>query len=204
MWRKNREDGQSVVEVGLILAVFFLLTAGLIDVGRAIFLYNQLSAVGRFGSRWGSVVGGACALPWAASSSDWCNQIGNQTSGFWAQNGNKPLEGYGSECPNYSSTSSDWYTASDYATSTTTTIVGAVAQKFDTDNAHTNLFKALFAPGVDLSNLKVCIETTNTTVVPSPGNSITVNVYYPFTPAGGLFGNGATFGMSSECQYYIE
>lgn len=204
MRRSQREDGQAVVEVGLILALFLLLTAGLVDVGRAIFLYNQLSSVGRFGARWGSVVGGACALPYANSSSDWCNQIGNKSTGFWAQLGNKPIQGYGSECPSYSATPADWYTASSYDTSSTSTIVGAVAQKFDTDSSHTNLFKALFAPGVDLSALKVCLETTNTTVVPSPGDSITVNVYYPFTPAGKLFGSAATFGMSCETEYVIE
>src|SRR5579872_5971675 len=149
MRRARREDGQSVVEAGLVLSVFLLMTAGLVDVGRAIFLYNQLSDVSRFGARWGSVVGGTCALYYATSSSDWCNQIGHQTSGFWAQNGNKPLQGYGTSCPGYSTTPADWYTASSYSGTTSTTIVASVAQKFDTDSSHTNFFKEVFAPGID-------------------------------------------------------
>jgi hypothetical protein len=197
------ERGQSAVEVALILAVFLLLTAGLIDAGRTIFLYNELSAISRYGARWGAVVGGTCALPYASSSSDWCDQIGGQTSNFWAQDGNKPIQGYGAQCPSYASNASDWYSPSSYLGSTATTIVGAVVQKFDTDANNTNLFRQVFAPGIDVISLRVCIATTNTTVDPSPGDSITVDVYYPFAPASKMLGTG-TFRMTAESEYIIE
>jgi hypothetical protein len=180
-----------------------MMTVGLIDAGRSVFLYNELSSVARFGARWGSVVGGSCAAPLGRSTSDWCNQLSSTTGNFWSQSGNDPLQGYGTECPNYTSTPSDWYTAGSYSGPTATTIVGAVAKKFDTDASRSSFFSQIFGPGVDLSQLQVCIETTNSSGSPSPGDSITVDVYYPFVPAGKLLGTG-TYPITAEAQYVVE
>src|SRR5579859_1533384 len=141
------ESGQAVVEFGIIGIALLMLTAGLVDVGRAFYQYNAVSAAARYGARWGSVVGGTCTGLRGASTSDWCNQYGTgNAGGFWSTAGNYPLQG-NSDCPQtiiksqlppYSKT--PYYQVSNYTQNTSTTIVGAVAQRFDTDSAnHTQL-----------------------------------------------------------------
>jgi len=44
-----------MVELALVLPIFFLLVFGLIDLGRAVFVYNSLAEASREGARWGSV-----------------------------------------------------------------------------------------------------------------------------------------------------
>lgn len=55
--RHSRRDGrgQAMVELALALPIFFLIVFGLIDLGRAVFVYNSLSEGAREGARYGSV-----------------------------------------------------------------------------------------------------------------------------------------------------
>jgi TadE-like protein len=55
MRRREGPRGQAIVELALVLPVFFLLVFGLIDLGRAVFIYNSLAEGSREGARWGSV-----------------------------------------------------------------------------------------------------------------------------------------------------
>jgi hypothetical protein len=54
---KRAEDarGQSMVEFALALPIFLLLIFGLIDLGRAVFVSNQLAEAARDGARYGTV-----------------------------------------------------------------------------------------------------------------------------------------------------
>lgn len=179
-------------------------TVGLIDGGRGIFAYNAVSAIARYGSRWGSVVGGSCGyLHVGTSTSDWCNQIGGSASGFWEQAGTKPKQGFGTACPSYSTTPSDWYQVSSYASDTGTTITGALAKHFDTSSSSSNSIGGSFTPGVDTSNVYVCTQTSSTSDPPLPGDSVTVVVYYPFKPAGSLLGS-ATMPLTAQSQWVVE
>lgn len=199
-----REEGQAVVEMAIILLALFALTAGLIDVGRSIFAYNEVGAVARYGSRWASVVGGTCASPLGVSSNDWCNQLGNysDSTNFWTEQGNAPIQGAGTSCPSYASTPADWYEVSKYAGTTSTTIVGAIAHHFDTTSQSSNVVDGSFAPGINLGLLRVCIALSGSSP-PATGDSVTVDVYYPFQPAGGLITN-ATIPLSANAQWEVE
>jgi hypothetical protein len=99
---------------------------------------------------------------------------------------------------------------SDYTASTSTTVVGAVAQKFDTNSTSSNLITGALTPGFDLSQMRVCIQlppeaypSSGTNVTVGPGYLVTVYVYYPFKPVGGLFGN-VTLNLIGSSQYEVE
>jgi hypothetical protein len=177
-------------------------TAGLVDVGRAIFAYNEISAVARYGARWGAVVGGTCSQPLGTSTSDWCNQIGGQSGTFWNQDGNRSLQGAGAECPAYSVTPADWYTVSSYIGTSATTIVGALANHFDSSSTTRSTIVGRYVPGLDLTKLHVCIELSHS-APPAPGDAVTVDIYYPFAPAGGLIFN-RNVDLESEAQWEVE
>jgi Flp pilus assembly protein TadG len=49
--RRRRQRGQALVETALVLPVFLLILFGLIDIGRAVFLYNTVSEGARQASR---------------------------------------------------------------------------------------------------------------------------------------------------------
>lgn len=51
MRTRHREKGQSLVEFGLILPIFFLLVLGLIDFGRAVYAYSTVNNAARQASR---------------------------------------------------------------------------------------------------------------------------------------------------------
>ncbi|MEO6577968.1 MAG: TadE family protein [Candidatus Limnocylindria bacterium] len=55
--RRHRREGrgQAMVELALALPIFFLILFGLIDLGRAVFVYSSLSEGAREGARYGSV-----------------------------------------------------------------------------------------------------------------------------------------------------
>ncbi len=55
MRRRDVPRGQALVELALVLPIFFLLVFGLVDLGRAVFVYNSLAEASREGARWGSV-----------------------------------------------------------------------------------------------------------------------------------------------------
>lgn len=217
---ERRERGQVVVEFAVIGLVLMMLTVGLVDVGRAFYGYNAVSVAARYAARWGSVVGGTCTGPGRGGSiSDWCNQFGQSTTDFWNTLGNYPLQGNNS-CPttiqNPPSSPNPYYTVSPtYTSSTSTTIVGAVAQKFDTNSTSTSgipFITGALTPGFDLSQMLVCIQlppeayansgpSGNVTV--GPGYLVTVYVYYPFKPLSGLFGN-VQLNLIASSQYEVE
>lgn len=211
-----RERGQAVVEFAIICSVLFMLTVGLLGVGQAFFQYNAVSAAARYGARWGAVVGGTCEGVGGAGS-DWCTQLGQQsTQGFWAQPGNAPLQAVGTSCPGddkSTASPSPYYTVSAYTGGTATTIVGAIAQRFDSGATSSNFISGGLTPGFDLSKLKVCIQLPSLTEStggrsqtiwnPMPGSMVQVFVYYRFSPAGTLLTN-ATLPLFASSRYVIE
>jgi hypothetical protein len=203
LW-EDSEQGQAVIETAVSLLMFLMVTVGLVDVGRVIFAYNELGAVARYGARWGSVVGGACQdLNYNTSTSDWCDQLGTNSTTFWSQNGNAPLQGAGTSCPSYTSTPADWYTVSSYSGSTTTTIVGALAKHFDSSSSTTNTIWGAFSPGIDTSKLRACIELSGSNP-PYPGDHVTVKLYYSFAVAGHLLTSLTTIPVTAQAQWQVE
>jgi len=218
---RREERGQTVVEFGIICSILLILTVGLVDVGRAFFQYNALSAGARYGARWASVVGGTCQRQIGSrlSTSDWCDQIGQVGSDFWLTAGNKPLQPTSSSCsgdstgrtgccPNdLSGPSSDYYTASSYLQNWQTTIVGAIAHRFDTNSSSYNTVDGALTPGFDLSKLYVCIQlpynSTTGTWDTAAGSAVDVHVYYPFSPAGPLV-ISSQLTLTGAGQYVIE
>jgi hypothetical protein len=57
--------------------------------------------------------------------------------------------------------------------------------------------------GFDLSQVKVCIQTTNTAADQVPGDYVGVTVYYHFTPINFLVVGGG-FDLVSTSQYVVE
>lgn len=207
---RRGERGQAMIETAISLLAFLAVTAGLVDAGRGIAAYNEVSAVARYGARWASVVGGSCGTATALgnSTSDWCDQLSNSSSGFWSQAGNKPLAVGGSQCP---AAYSSWYKVSDFNTSTATTIVGAIARHFDSNSSTPNTVVGFFSPGLDYSKLLVCVRVSGSTVLdangnplpPEPGDVVTVQIYYPFQPAGHLLTN-ATMNLTASADWQVE
>jgi TadE-like protein len=212
----TRESGQTAVEFGIFGVIFMMLTVGLVDVGRAFFQYNEVSALARYGARWGSVVGGTCALGEAKSTSDWCNRLGaGGTNRFWKVttplSGNTPKQGFGIACDafdpnNASRLSTEYFAMQSYAG--TPSIVGAIADKYDSDSSHSNLITGNSTVGLDRSQVYVCISTTNsgigTQLEPTLGDTITVTVGYNFVAASGLFGKRLTFPLRATSTYKVE
>lgn len=215
----NGERGQALVEFALIFGVLMMMTTGLLDVGRAFYEYNALSSASRFAARWASVVGGACVLP-GSNVNDWCTQQGTATGNFWTQKGNVPIQGNSVPCPSYQTTPSDYYSASDpdddndndYSVthngdgdtvSNSTTIVGIVAQHFDTSSASTGFVSGTLG-GFDLSKLKVCIQTSNPLSDQVHGDYVTVVVSYHFDPINFILASRGGFYLVSTSQYNVE
>jgi hypothetical protein len=208
------QEGQALVEFALIAILFFMFTAGLIDVGRAFYQYNAMASAARYAARWGSVVGGTCIRPdnGQASTDDWCVQLNASalaTPAFWDENGNIPLQAVGTPCPTgYDSGFNGYYQVSQYAGSTSTTIIGAVAQRFDSNGSRPNVDVGGSTPGFDLSQLKACIylDTDPNSATKwsfTKGARVRVYLYYPFSAVGGLFSN-ASFYLIASSQYEIE
>jgi hypothetical protein len=213
--RTSRESGQTMIEFGIFCTVLFMLTLGLVDVGRGFFQYNAVASIARYGARWGSVVGGECSpngnLDKGKSTNDWCNQLGavsDTTTPFFQQNGNIPLQTNGGTCPNDYDPSmpSTYYTASAFSGTAPTTIVATMVHKLDTDASSVSKTVGLLAPGLDLSLLHICIELPESwrggTYEPVVGDHVGVFIYYPFHPVGPFF--GGTLKLNSESEYVIE
>jgi hypothetical protein len=234
---QRQERGQTAVEFGIICSVLFLLTIGLIDVGRAFYQYNAISAAARYGSRWGGVAGGTCidhgnstlasgGSTVSGTALDWCTQEGSPNSspstpplgnaGFWNLNGNRQLQPAGTSCPTDLPTdlggtgnTSYYYTVSNFMGTNDTSIVGAVAHKFDSSSSSSNLINGGSTPGFDLSKMRVCIQLpsesngSGVTTGINDGEPVTVYVYYPFKPAGPLFGN-FQMPLVASAQYVVE
>jgi hypothetical protein len=209
-WAGSGERGQGTVELALILTIVFMLSVGLLDVGRGIYQYNAVASAARYGARWGSVIGGQCGplSSYGKSTSDWCDQLSSSSSSFYSQPGNIPLQPSNSSCPSgLNSTFTGFYNVSDYSGTSSTTIVGAIAKRFDSNNASKSFIVGAATPGFDLSQLKVCIQlpwnATYSHWSSAPGDTVTVNVYYPFTPVSSLiFGGSVT--LTSSSTYNIE
>jgi|SRR5450759_3913514 Flp pilus assembly protein TadG len=202
------DEGQAVIEVAITLLAFLILTGGLLDLGRGFYQYNAVAAAARYGARWGSVEGGTCTALNQASTSDWCNQLGGTSQSFWAQSGSAPLQSAGTSCPStYQAGSSSYYTVSDFKTSSSTTIVGAIAQHFDTNSSSTSAILGLLTPGFDLTKLKVCIELpvnpSTGTWSHTHGDNVKVYVYYPFNPATSLV-TTTQLNLVASSTYTIE
>ncbi len=205
----KQEGGQAVVEFALISLLLMMLTVGLVDLGRGFFQYQAVASAARFGARWGSVVGGTCAVPNQQSTNDWCNQLGNKTMPFWDQPGNAPLQDPlpirlpRKPCPSYADNPKDYYTVSDYTGNTSTTIVGMIAQKYDTSPSSSSLVGGKATPGLDLSQLQVCVELPSSSATPLPGDTVEVRVYYPFTGVSTMI-SGQTLYLNATSQYQVE
>lgn len=216
---QQRERGQAVVEFALIFLVLMMLTVGLVDAGRAFYQYNELSSAARFGARWAAVVGGVCILS-GQSTADWCTQQGTASGGFWSQPGNAPLQGDNVACPSYSSDPSKYYSASDPdndgdndysasgntdgdAVNKSTTVVGSIDQHFDTSNASAGFVQGAFG-GLNLSNLKVCIQTTaQPPNPPAAGDYVTAVLHYHFDPISFILAR-TSFDLNATSQYEIQ
>jgi hypothetical protein len=82
--------------------------------------------------------------------------------------------------------------------------VGAVAQRFDSSSTSTSFIQGAVTPGMALSNLFVCVSVTSPGASqPNPGDYVSVTVYYPFQPAGPLFGR-ATLPLSAGSEFQVE
>lgn len=194
-----------MIEFAIIATVLMAMTAGLIGAALAFYQYNAVSELARYGARWGSVIGGTCAIPSAqgGSTSDFCDQLGNVSTGFWAQPGNQPLQGPGVACPNYDDAPSDYYTVGDYTGAKATTVVASVADHFDTTSSSAGFLANVLSAGFDLRQLRACVAVSSATPSPLPGDTVSVTLHYSFTPVSGLLTNHPlTFGATS--RYEVE
>lgn len=212
----HAEHGQSVVEFAIIAMVLIMATAGLLDVGRMFFQYNALAAAARYGARWGGVVGSTCSPSThsgaGTGTNDWCTQLGQTTTAFWSQSGNRPVWGdQTTTCPSDLSgtNATNSYVASSYTGSTSTTIVGAIVQKFDSSNTSTNFITGSTTPGLDPSKLKVCIQLSPDAWRggiwnPLSGDIVTVYLYYPFNPVSTLISSLSQINLEASASYVME
>jgi hypothetical protein len=209
VWKMDDERGAAMLETAILLLLMIMLSAGVLDVGKGFYQYNLTASAARFGARWASVVGGTCSDPTGSSTSDWCNQLNNASGGFWAQPGNVPLQSGGTSCPtHYDSTFTGYYTVGDYLQTTATSIVGAIAQHFDTTPTSAGVIKGALMPGLDLSHLKVCLQLTWNSSTSSwsaqPGDKVAVYVYYPFFPMTPLISALREVDFTATSEYRID
>jgi hypothetical protein len=205
----QREQGQAMLELGLILLLVTMLTGGVMDASRGFYQYNAVSAASRYGARWASIVGGLCANPVGGDTSDWCNQFNHNNQTFWSQPGNAPLQAAGVACPtDYVSSFTGYYTASNYQSSSATTIVGAIAQHFDSSEGSTGFVRGNLMPGLVMSDLKICIQSTWDSTrgwwSTQPGDKVVVWVYYPFHPVTMILTAVHQINLVSSSEYRID
>src|SRR6059036_3295348 len=82
-WRKpilSRQTGSAIVEFTLVALMFFMLTFGLVEFGRAIFDYSMVSSLAREGVRWASVRGSASGH--AAEATDVSTYVQGKAAGL--------------------------------------------------------------------------------------------------------------------------
>jgi hypothetical protein len=208
------ERGQAAVEFCIVASALLILTFGLIDTGRGFYQYNAVANAARDAARWAAVVGGACS-PGNVSSSDWCTQMGAASSGtFWQQAGNAPLQQGGLTCPathDVSRYPGYFYTVSNYTSTSSTTIVGAVAHRLDSSSVKVGFVRGDTLPGFDLSRVAVCIElpqswdASKSMYLVQPGQSVGVFIYDSFSPAGPLLGRSAIpLNAAAEDEIEVE
>jgi TadE-like protein len=198
-----------MLELGVILLLVTILTGAVIDAGRGFYQYNAVAAAARYGSRWASIVGGMCANPVGTETSDWCNQSSHSSLGFWSQPGNTPLQASNVNCPTtYDRNFTGYYTASNYQAVSATTIVGAIAQHFDTSEGSSGFVRGSFLPGLTLNDLKVCIQLTwdsaRSAWSTQAGDKVAVWVYYPFQPVTALLTALHQIDLVSSSEFRID
>lgn len=202
------ERGQAAIEMGIVMTCLLLFTGGTLDFSRCFLQYNLIQAAAGYGARWASVVGGVCGSPDGTSSTDWCNQEGGVSRSFWTQTGNAPLQPNGVACPShYDPTFTGYYTVANFMTGQSTSIVGALAQHYDTSSYSWNFIRGSLVPGFDLSKLKVCIQlpwnAATTRWAAASGDQATVFVYYPYQPVTFL-GTLHQINLVGSAEYRID
>jgi hypothetical protein len=206
----RRDHGNVALEFAFYGSILMVMTVGLIDAGRAFFQYNAIAASARYGARWASVVGGQCI--WDQSVSDWCNQLAQVATTFWLQPGNVPLQPNGSPCPatyDPANFGSSYYSVSDYSGPSNTTIVGAIANRFESNEGSPSFIQGALTPGFDASKLKVCIALPNSWApdksmyVVKDHDPVEVSIYYPFYPVSPLLPSGQ-INLVASSEYQIE
>lgn len=218
MGRRDSERGQTVVEFGLICSALFLLIFIIVDCGRLFFQFTDVSAAARYGARWGSVVGGTCLARPYTLQADWCSNWGtnhpNGTDDFWDIYGNYPLQGTAA-CPlGYDPSFTGYYTIGSSISGTSTTILGAVSERFDTNNTtggvgqSSPLIVGGLTPGFDLGHTYVCIQLNGATYssgtwTVEPGDGIVVFVYAPAQATDSL-DPVAHVNLVASAQYEVE
>jgi TadE-like protein len=201
-WMSAGEEGQGAIELALVFIIAVTLTLGALDGGRAFYQYNAVSSAARFGARWAGVIGGTCNIP-GRSTSDWCSQLGNTSvEDFWQQSGTVPLQGNGKLCPTFASAPADYYNVGSFVGSSNTTIVGAMAQHFDSSTSSTSFVRGIL-PGLDLSKLRVCIQTSNTAKDQIRGDYVLIEAFYHFVPVNFLIATGG-IDLTATSQYVVE
>ena len=68
--RWSSERGQAVVELALTLPIFMLIVFGMLDLGRAVYMSNNLAAIARDGARIATTRPQDCAAT-SASARAW-------------------------------------------------------------------------------------------------------------------------------------
>jgi len=76
----SRQSGSAIVEFTLVALMFFMLSLGLAEMGRAVFDYNIVSSLAREGVRWASVRGSASGH--AATDVNISNYVKSKASGM--------------------------------------------------------------------------------------------------------------------------
>src|SRR2546425_5110466 len=89
----SRQSGSAIVEFTLISLMFFMLTFGLVEFGRAVFDYSMVSSLSREGVRYASVRGSASGH--AATATDVSTYVQGKAVGLpvtvtttWTPNNN--------------------------------------------------------------------------------------------------------------------
>ncbi|MEQ1949767.1 MAG: TadE/TadG family type IV pilus assembly protein [Bryobacteraceae bacterium] len=94
--RRRTQAGQGLVESALSIIVFLALVFGIMEFGRASFVYNQLAYLAQQGTRYASLNGSTAATP--ATNTSISNYVKSQAIGIpsltvtttWQNNQNVP------------------------------------------------------------------------------------------------------------------
>ena len=74
---RERGRGQALAEFAIAAPVVFLIVLGLFDVGRLVFINNEIAEAAREGARWGAVQGRAAAEA-NGDNSDVTDEVGSR------------------------------------------------------------------------------------------------------------------------------
>jgi hypothetical protein len=125
---------------------------------------------------------------------------------FLGSAGNKPIQGTGAACPPYAPLLRP--------------VIGLLQgerlhgehvdhdrghdrAKYDTSAASSSFVGGKVTPGLDLSQLYVCVELPSSSARPQPGETVGVAVYYPFTGVTTMI-TRQTLYLNATSQYQVE